>query len=399
MTSSHQLKKALVVAPTYPYPIDGGNLVALHGYHLAIRAAGYTEVHFIGFEDETHQPGAQFEQTLLVAKPAKFTASGLLQHALGGSLLFARYWSDSFATKLRQLVQQHRYDVVLFQHGYMAQYITAIADMIPEHCLKVASSEVLESRAFLKKSQLASNWLAALALKRESRILDHAEAQAFNAFDLVTFFSDEDLTHYQAHGGTSRAEVINLGIEVDRYPVVERNKAEGDAHTTLAFFGAFSWFANTDALEYLLKDIWPVIASNLPMVRLKIAGRDIPTWAHEYASDRLEIVGRVDSISEFLQGVDIVLSPIRIGGGIRLKILESLAYGRPVISTRVGLEGLADQVIPFVYAADTPAEYIDAVKRLTLDEARLSELSETASNVVRSTYDARSLARLFQKAS
>jgi len=87
-------KTALIVAPTYPYPIDGGNLVALHGYHVALRHAGYDEVHFIGFADDTHPAGKQFEKIKLVVKPKKFTVRGLAKHATGKSLLLARYWSN-----------------------------------------------------------------------------------------------------------------------------------------------------------------------------------------------------------------------------------------------------------------------------------------------------------------
>ena len=383
---------ALIVAPTYPYPIDGGNLVALHGYHVALRHAGYDEVHFLGFADEGHPAGKQFEQVTLVPKPPKFTARGLARHALGHSLLLARYWCAPFAAALEGLLRQHRYQAVLFQHGYMAQYIQVALPLLPPDCVRVASPEVLESRAFLTKSGLAGHPLMRLALRRESRILDREESGVFNAFHQVLFFSEEDKAHYLRHGGTAPAEVINLGVDVARYPIVPRNPDQREG-LTLAFFGAFSWFANTDALEYLLKDVWPYVESHIPDATLLIAGREMPEWAYSHASDRLRILGRVDSIEEFLRGVDIVLSPIRIGGGVRLKILEALAYGRTVISTRVGLEGLSSGVAAFVHAADTPAEFVEVLRRLGGDRQALVSQANEACDLVRNTYDARNLGR------
>lgn len=386
--------KALIVAPTYPYPIDGGNLVALHGYHVALRHAGMDEVHFMGFEDPGHMGGDQFEAVTLLPKPPKVSAMGALRFAWGQSILFSRYHSAAFTMALKQALARHPYKVVLFQHAYLGQYLGKVLNELAPGCLKVASAEVLESRAFLKKAELNANPLLKLAFQRESRLLDAQETQVFDLFDRVTFFSEEDKQHYRSQGGRAEAHVVNLGIEVDRYPVIAPRESDGET-LRVAFFGAFSWFANTDALDYLLNDVWPVVEAQAPRVELLIAGRDIPEWAYQRASDRLKVVGRVESIAGFLEGVDVVLSPIRIGGGIRLKILESLAYGRLVLSTRVGLEGLDPRVLPEVQAVDTPQEYANALRALSEQGHKLSDKARQASELVRSIYDARHLAPLF----
>lgn len=387
-------RKALIVAPTYPYPIDGGNLVALHGYHVAMRHAGIGEVHFLGFDDAGHPVGQHFEQARLVAKPPKVTAAGAARFAFGQSILFSRYRAKAFSAALRQAVEQQRYDVVLFQHAYVGRYLTEIQHLLPAGCLKVISAEVLESRAFLKKAELAGNPLLRLAFTRESQLLDRQETDVFNQFDRVTFFSEEDRQHFRRHGGRSDAQVVNLGIEVDRYPFIPPADRQ-DGRLKVTFFGAFSWFANTDALTYLLHEVWPVVKQAVPQVDLVIAGRDIPEWVHQHADERLVVAGRVPSIGTFLEGMDVVLSPIRIGGGIRLKILESLAYGRTVLSTRAGLEGLDPQILPLVQAVDTPQEYAQALARLVSAPHANREQAKTASEVVRMIYDARKLSPLF----
>jgi polysaccharide biosynthesis protein PslH len=387
-------KKALIVAPTYPFPIDGGNLVALHGYHIALQAAGYTEIHFLGFDDTSHPLKGQFPCEFLVEKPPKLTATGVLGFAAGRSILFSRYDSTAFESALIRLCTDNAYCAVLFQHAYVGQYISSIRHLLPNNCIKVISSEVLESRAFRKKAALAGNPLLRWAFNREAGILDRGESAVFNRFDRVTFFSEEDCQHYRSFGGASDARVINLGIEVERYPVLDRTSV-GDERLRVAFFGAFSWFANTDALKYLLEDVWPVVERSTPNVELLIAGRDIPDWAMARSGGRLRVVGRVDSISEFLKDVDVVLSPIRIGGGIRLKILESLAYGRLVLSTRIGMEGLDPKVLGFVKAVDTPEEYANELKALASDRSLLEKDSRSAADLVREIYDARNLSSLF----
>jgi polysaccharide biosynthesis protein PslH len=388
-------KKALIVAPTYPYPIDGGNLVALHGYHVALRAAGYTEVHFLGFEDFDRSPDENFELTTLIPKPAKFSVRGLINHCFGDSLLFQRYQSKDFSFAIRKLLAEHNYGAILFQHGYIAQYAKGALGNIRPDCIKVASPEVLESRAFLKKSQLAKNLLLRWLLKRESRILDIAETEAFNQFDHVAFFSTEDERHFRTHGGRVHTSIVNLGIQVERYPYTPKIRAQADSPFVLAFFGAFSWFANSDALEYLIRDIWPEIQQAMPNAVLRIAGRGIPEGIIKLSTDRLQILGRVDSIEAFLADVDVVLSPIRIGGGIRLKILESLAYGKPVISTTIGMEGLHESVASLVAIANTPKEFAAQAKNLEIHGHQLQARAKTGADLVRAIYDAKNLVGLF----
>jgi polysaccharide biosynthesis protein PslH len=388
-------RKALIVAPTYPFPIDGGNLVALHGYHMALRHSGFDDVHFLGFDDSGHPLASKFEREQLVIKPPKVTIAGALGFAVGRSILFSRYRSSAFSAELKKLCSDNRYEAVIFQHAYIGQFLSEVADLLPKSCIKVISSEVLESRAFRTKALLANNPLLRIAFNKEAAILDVAETSVFNTFDRVTFFSDEDRQHYLKFGGSSDARVVNLGIEVDRYPLLERSP-EPSGPLRVAFFGAFSWFANTDALRYLLDDVWPVVEKTVPDVELVIAGREIPEWAFSRANARLKVVGRVDSIAQFLETVDVVLSPIRIGGGIRLKILESLAYGRKVLSTRVGMEGLDPRVLKFVQAVDTPGEYASALAALSADRALIAQSGRSAAALVREIYDARQLVALFK---
>lgn len=381
--------KALVVAPGYPYPINGGNRVSLHGYHVALRNAGCDEVHFLGF-DMGGQSGEEFEMTRLVPKPPRITSIGLVKHLMGGSILLGRYHSKLFARELKQVAEDGNYDVVLFQHAYMAQFLPYARETL-RRAFKVASAEVLESRAYREKARLSESRVMRALFSREAQILDKAETRTFSGFDRVAFYSPEDFEHYRACGGTTEGHVVNLGLDLSRY---EPLTSMPQGPFTVTFFGAFSWFANTDALVYLLREIWPEVKRNIPEAVLKIAGRDMPEWVEGEQRNGIQVLGCVPSIRELLASVHVVLSPIRIAGGVRLKMLESLAWGRPVVSTSAGVEGLEADLAAHVIVANTPKEFADRLLLLK-NEVSSTDRAWKGCDVVRRQYDARGLKWLF----
>lgn len=304
--------------------------------------------------------------------------------------MLSRYFSRSAAQKIQSVIQAERYDYIIFQHAYMAQYADLI-EISHSPTKIIVSSEVLESRAFLEKSNLARNYFLRRLLRREAKILDTEETKAMNNFDLVTFFSQEDQAHYLQQGGKSPSVHINLGLDMDRYKPLGQPK---NKDFTLAFFGSFGWFANEDALRYLLDDIWPVVRKKNPEVRLKIAGKDIPSWALLRNDSHILFCGRVDSIRDFLEDVNLVLSPIRIGGGVRLKMLESYAWGRPVLSTRAGLEGLEPSLAKLTFEADSPEEFSNVIQKI-IDGTIPIQSVEDSCLQVRRMYDAKNLSGIF----
>jgi glycosyltransferase involved in cell wall biosynthesis len=124
---------------------------------------------------------------------------------------------------------------------------------------------------------------------------------------------------------------IPVGIETENYPFLP----QGDK---ILFLGSYSWFPNRDALDYFLNEIWPGIIKMLPSQELLIIGRMFPTDIYNIKS--IKILGEIKDMSEIWQQTGILVVPVRIGSGIRVKILEAMAMGKAVITTKEGAEGL-----------------------------------------------------------
>jgi glycosyltransferase involved in cell wall biosynthesis len=136
-------------------------------------------------------------------------------------------------------------------------------------------------------------------------------------------------------------------------------------------------------MEYFCERIWPSVRSQAPEARLRIVGRNPGDRVRQLASDVVEITGRVPSVADHLREASVVVVPLRIGGGTRLKIYEAMAAGKAVISTSVGAEGLDVHHGRDIVLADNPQSFADAVLTLLRDPNLRRKYEKAAAETAR----------------
>src|SRR5262249_50567701 len=158
-----------------------------------------------------------------------------------------------------------------------------------------------------------------------------------DAWRLVTV-SPDDAWLARSRYGAERVTVVENGVDVDYFQPV----ATGRDSEHLLFLGSLDWRPNLDAVRLLLESIFPAVRAAHPAARLGIVGRNPPPWLLTRAKQitGVEVAANVPDVRPYLARAGAMVVPLRIGGGSRLKILEALATALPVISTRVGAEGL-----------------------------------------------------------
>lgn len=380
--------RALIIFPDYPYPINGGNKVALHGYICALKAIGFSELDLVVFDRTTPKENLRaFSKVWTMKTPAKYDLLKLLRFMLfGESYLFSRYSSIKNKKFLKAISLSGKYGCILVEHAYMAKDLPdELHD--DQSVIKIISSDVLEGRALIHKTSLINNPVLRYLYSIEAKRADIEELAILENFQKVFFYGEEDLRYYRDQTGSSNGSKVSLGLDLTRYPVSPEH-LDSDVKV-VAFYGAFSWYPNTDALKYLLEEIWPHVVENFDNVVLKIAGRSIPEWVHSYVNQSVEFVGEVNSMQEFVSSSDVVLSPVRIGGGTRLKVLEALAWGRPVISTTIGLEGNKEKILDSVRIADTPEQFLTEIQLLLRNKELWRKCVENGLEYVRKEHDCR----------
>jgi glycosyltransferase involved in cell wall biosynthesis len=219
-----------------------------------------------------------------------------------------------------------------------------------------------------------------------ARNLAQLERAVYNRVDAVWVCSDEDRVIALKIAPHCNAWTVPNGVETDR---MAPRAGDAAAPSSGVFFGKLDYFPNVDAIEYLARDIVPRIRKSEPAFTLTLAGPAATERVRELARSTpgLRYVGRVDDVRELLASAAVVLVPLRVGGGTRLKIVEAMAAGRPIVTTTVGAEGIEVRHDRDMMLADTTAEFVDATIALLRDPARGNRLGEAARMTAVKTYD------------
>jgi glycosyltransferase involved in cell wall biosynthesis len=201
------------------------------------------------------------------------------------------------------------------------------------------------------------------------RKIRREELRAFRTFDGVTFCSEVDEARARRLVPAVRSAVVPNAVDVDHFaPRASDPPSDG---RTVMFFGAINYFPNVDGLRYFFREVWPLVERSHPEARLKLVGQHPTPEVLDFRGPRVDVTGRVEDVRPHLASAAVTIVPLRIGGGTRFKILEAMAMARPVVSTRLGAEGIDADNGRDILLADDPAGLAAAIGRV-LDEPGLA---------------------------
>jgi glycosyltransferase involved in cell wall biosynthesis len=278
--------------------------------------------------------------------------------ALPGSLPYAvtRFQSKAMQGRIVQWVQSGRVDAVLSGMPYLLANVPAsLPAPVIVNCHNI---EHLILRRYLpfERSRLrrAYAWI-------ECRKLEHWEKEVCSHASLLLVCSEHDRSVIaRLCPGPSVAVVPNV-VDVDRYtPSYHSDGA------TILYTGGMDWFPNRDAVEFFVTQIFSRIRSQVPDVRFVVAGRNPPEEFRQRLGrvPGVEFTGTVPDMRAEIASATVCVVPLRIGSGTRLKILEAAAMAKPIVSTRLGAEGLEFRDGQEIALEDEPAAFADAVVKL-----------------------------------
>ena len=204
------------------------------------------------------------------------------------------------------------------------------------------------------------------------------EKKIIRRFHHVISVSEHDKALMSEWTDARRISVVPTGVDTGQF----RPGAKSEEQTPLVLFvGAMDWEANVDGVEYFCREIWPGILAKVPNAHLRIVGRNPGARTQRLASRSVEVTGRVPSVVEHLREATVVVVPLRIGGGTRIKIYEAMAMGKAVVSTSVGAEGLDVLHEQNILIADTSEDFSKSVSMLLQNELVRARLEGAAAEL------------------
>lgn len=190
--------------------------------------------------------------------------------------------------------------------------------------------------------------------------------------------------------GRSDVEVVPNGVDIEKFKIkkMDKNRAE----KKVLFIGDFKWIQNRDSAAYIIKNIWPRVISKNPSLKLWIVGKNIPDSIKKLSNPSIIFDENAPNETErIFQSADVLLSPIRVGGGTNFKILESMASGTPVITSSLGNEGIEAKDGEEIIICEKPEEFISKTLMLISDSYLYEKISRNGRRFIEEKFDWRNI--------
>ncbi len=306
-------------------------------------------------------------------KPAR-AVEGMLRT---GSLSSGRFFSAALAAEVRRAALEGPFDLLQVEYMQMAPLardLTATRRVLDLH--NVESALV---RSYARTGRGPS----AVVARAEAWALAAMERRLVPTFDTVVVVSEQERTRLPH--GVRRVLVCPNGRDPDPAGLLPAADAP-----VAAFVATMGWAPNVDAALWFGREVWPEVCRRVTDARLLLVGRDPAPAVRALASASIEVSGTVADVRPYLARARVSVAPLRAGGGTRLKILEALDVGRPVVATQIAVDGLEDLIGRGVVVADDARSMADAVADLLADPARAMELGSRGHDAVTTehTWDA-----------
>ncbi|GAA5214038.1 glycosyltransferase family 4 protein [Corallincola platygyrae] len=368
------MKKILVLAPRFIYPVTGGDKLRI--YNLCRELSKKYSLTLLSLCDdkesleyEVPNDGVFDRVERVYHSKLSSYVSTLFAIPTSKPLQVAYYESKAFRQRLDSLVSE--YDGIFCHLIRVADYVSKydmpkVIDMTDAISMNYSRLTEVDTKVSLKS----------IVFSLESRRLLSYERNVPANFDLVTLISSVD-KDYLFSISQDNVLVCTNGVDFSNLSYVGPSGESKE----IVFIGNMNTLQNQDACHFFIEKILSRIKG--AGYTFKIVGVIDDKVRQRFSGyDNVHITGRVDSISQAVKGAAIAVCPMRVGAGVQNKVLEYMALGLPVISTSLGIEGIPAIKDEHYLLADTPDDFICAVKRATADRKSSERMAAKARELV-----------------
>lgn len=382
--------RILQVTNKVPYPIKDGGAIAcmnltrgfsLNGHKVTVLAMNTQKHHILyGELPESVKDLAEFK---LVEVPARISRISAL-----GNLLFSqkpynavRFISGSFKKELIKILKSKQFDVIQLEGLYVCPYIPVIRKY--SNAKIVYRAHNIEHEIWERTAAMAKGW-EKIYFRILSRRIKKLEKGMLNRYDLLVPITERDGKILDKLGNKKPRHVSQTGI--DSSVLIPNSKKL--KHPTLFHIGSLDWTPNQEGLIWFLEKCWPKINDKFPELKFYIAGRNAPYW-FKRKMDLPNVVfeGEVPDAYDFMNSKSIMVVPLFSGSGMRIKIIEGMALGKPIITTSIGTEGIYTTAGENIMLAETADEFVSSVSELIDNQEFFDKIGRNAIEYIHEKFD------------
>ena len=382
--------KILQVTNKVPYPVKDGGAIAcmnltrgfsLLGHQVTILAMN-TVKHNITLVEipESVKELAEFKLVNVAARISPVSA--LLNLVFSNKPYNAtRFISDTFAQELKKILQENEFDVVQIEGLYVCPYIPVIRANSKAKIIYRAHN--IEHEIWSRTAIMAHGF-EKYYLRNMSKRIKKFEIQTLNKYDLLVPITGRDGAILDKLGNKKPSHVSQTGI--DSSVLIPNSK--NLKHPTLFHIGSLEWSPNQEGLIWFFENCWDAIRERYPDLQFYVAGRNAPPWFQKLLNlPNVVFKGEVADAYEFINSKSIMVVPLFSGSGMRIKIIEGMALGKPIVTTPVGTEGISTTSGENIIVVTNVEGFVQSISDLIEDREYFDKISKNAIEYIHENFD------------
>jgi polysaccharide biosynthesis protein PslH len=377
--------RVLQLAPRVCWPLDTG--AKLRNYHLARVLSSDARVTLLAFGDSSSNAELRdvYDEVVTVPRGSGYSLGKLLRGAVGRTPLpLLNYTSQEMTKAVSRLFTQKEFDVVQVESIHLMNYLRTIRAS-SKRALVICDWHNIESELMQRYSEQEPSAPRRAYARRTARLMKDLEQRALSEFDAHIAVSERDAEALRSVNLSAKVFVIENGVDSSYY---EPDGSGSNTRNRIVFVGSMDYHANVEGVVKFARNVWPAVHQQKPELVFTIVGKDPAPAVRELSSiNGVEVTGSVDDVRRYYREAVAAVVPLNVGGGSRLKILEAMAAGVPVVSSTLGAEGLDVRDGENILIANAEDRLTKAVIDLVNDEKLRARLVSGGHALVGERYD------------
>jgi glycosyltransferase involved in cell wall biosynthesis len=384
--------KILLLCNKPPYPASEGGPMAMNsiitglldaGHQVKVMAINSDKYHVKASDipdDYKKKTGIELIKVDLRVRPMK----AFLNLFTKKSYHVERFISERFKKKLKQLLEKEHFDVVQLEMLYMTPYVETIREN--SKAMIVLRAHNVEHKIWERIAKETKFFLKRLYINHLAKTLKEYELNALETVDGIAAITRKDAAYFRKY---CSKPIIDIPYGV--YPEEFTPKYEIEGKPKFYHIGSMNWMPNEEGIRWFIDEVLPKTIEKVPDFVYHLAGRSMPEWLTTLKSLHVNVIGEVPDAKAFVAQHDVAIVPLLSGSGIRIKIIESMAMGKTVITTRVGAEGILYDEDVNIIIAENKAKMVEAIRSLNENPQNAVRIGHAARKLVEETYDNRKI--------
>lgn len=375
--------RILQLAPQFPFPSDDGGKIGISNIYYQFLKQGY-EVEMIctsrfPIDNEQINKYKKEGNINIVLLDSRNTKLRVLKYFLmNKSMYIEKQYRSNLMQVIESLVDMSTIDIIHADHSNMAKLAIQLSKKYDKPIgLRLHNIEYLIWERFYRGLSKFSP--KKLFIGQQFHLLKKLELKFISDSDVAFAITKQDQSLIKKLLPNSNIEVASAGVDVDLWrPDFNCSRVPN----SLVIATNFNWFHNVNAVRWFLDRVLPKLREIYPNFQLKIIGKNPPSDFNKYISVGAKNIGYVDDVKPYFNQSKVYIAPLFVGGGIRIKILEAMAMGLPVIATDISAEGIEANNEQGLIRANSEEEYFNQIKILFDNEDLRIELGKKARDFI-----------------